>query len=265
MTRILWQNNTTLFPGDQQAFARVWDVLQAYFKRIGRPDTEVTLQHLDRSTNFVRCRYGDYVNSREVVERLIAADGQGYDAAVIGCMTDSGLYEAREAVSLPITAVAEAPMLMSLALGYRFAIVTVDQAIVPNMEKLVRLYGLESRSINRPVRAVDPPLYRQDYLEAIDDPEKTAIPRFEKVARECIRDGAEVVIIGCGYLGPILSSHGYREISGTGALALDPAAPALKLAESLADLRRSMGIEKSRAGYFKPIPQPLFQQIRRAL
>ena len=264
MSRILWQNNTTVFPGGEKDFARVWDVIQAHFKRVGRPDTVVTLQHLDRSTNFVRSRYGDFVNSKEVVECLINAD-KGYDAAVIGCMTDSGLYEAREAVSMPIVAVAEAPMLMSLALGYRFAIVTVDQAIVPNMEKLVRLYGLESRSIYRPVRAVDTPLYRQDYLQAVDDPEKVVIPRFEKVARECILDGAEVIIIGCGYLGPILYSHGYREISGTGALALDPTTSALKLAESLADMRLLAGIEKSRAGYFKPIPENLFEQIREAL
>ncbi|MGE5485589.1 MAG: aspartate/glutamate racemase family protein [Ignavibacteriales bacterium] len=264
MTRILWQNNTNEAPNGVTEFTKVWDVLKRQFKQVARPDTQVELVHLTRSTNNVRSRYGDFVNAAEVVERLVDSEKQGYDAAVIGCMTDSGLYEAREVVSIPVISVAEAAMYVAMLLGQRFAIVTVDSAIVPNMEKLVKLYGLEARSIYRPVRAVEPPLYRADYMEAVTDPYKTAIPRIEEVARECIKDGAEVIIVGCGYLGPILSSHGYRFISGSGAVVVDSAAAALKMAEMMADLRRTAGFEKSRAGYFRPLSDEVVRAIRAA-
>ena len=89
------------------------------------------------------------------------------------------------------------------------------------------------------------------------------IPNFERVARQCIADGAEVIVVGCGYYGPILSMHGYNEIPGTGVPVLDCSAAGLKMAEALVDMRTVIGLNKSSALFFRHPPADVVERIRR--
>jgi len=41
---------------------------------------------------------------------------------------------------------------------------------------------------------------------------KDLLADFEPVALSCIEDGADVIVVGCGYLGPVLTLLNYREI-----------------------------------------------------
>ena len=256
--RILW-NEATSGPREM---APVWQALREYFPRVARPDTEVVLRHLPVSGNYVRSLYTELLNNRAVVENTIAAEREGFDAVVLGCWADP-LWEAREAVDIPVVGIGEAAMLLATTLGYKFAVITVAPGVVPTIALDLRLYGLEDRAIPRPVRSLDPPSDLGLLVESVANPERL-ISNFERVARQCIADGAEVIVVGCGYYGPILTLHGYHEVPGTGVPVVDCSAAGLKLAEALVDLRRSTGLRKSTALFFRSLPREVLDRVRRA-
>lgn len=240
----------------------VWQMLQEYFPKIAFPGTEVVMRHASVSGNYVRSLYTELLNNRAIVETAILGEKDGFDAVVIGCWADP-LWEAREAVNIPVVGIGEASMLLACSLGYKFAIITVAPGVVPTIELDLRTYGMQERAIPRPVRYLDPPSDAEMLLESISDPYRHFIPNFERVARQCIAEGAEVIIVGCGYYGPILSMHGYNEIPGAGVPVLDCSAAGLKMAETLVDLHRSTGLRKSSAMFFNSPPADVIERIRR--
>jgi allantoin racemase len=219
------------------------------------------MRHASVSANYVRSLYTELLNNRAVVENVIAGEQGGFDAVVLGCWADP-LWEAREAVDIPVIGIGEAAMLLATTVGYKFAVITVAPGVIPTIESDLRLYGLQDRAIARPVRTLDPPSDVELLLESVTDPHRRMIPNFERAARACIADGAEVIVVGCGYYGPILSLHGYSAIPGTGVPVLDCSAAGLKLAEALAGLRSSTGLQKSRALYFRSPPRDVIDKVR---
>jgi allantoin racemase len=256
--KILW-NEATSGP---LALDALWQLLRDYFLKVARADTQVEIRHLPVAGNYIRSLYTELVNNRTVVENAVNASNEGFDAVVLGCWADP-LWELRAEMEIPIVGIGEASLLMALTLGARFAVITVDPGVVPLIEMDLRLYGLENRAIHRPVRSLDPSSDVELLLESIADPNARFIPNFERVAKGCIADGAEVIIVGCGYYGPILSSHGYNRISGTDVPVLDCSAAGLKFAEMQADLYKSIGLRKSTIGYFKPSPIEIMREIRK--
>lgn len=256
--RILWNEATT----GVAELDPLWAALRRYFPKVARADTEVVMRHLPLSGNYVRSLYTELLNNWAVVESSAAAEREGFDAVVLGCWADP-LWEAREALNIPVVGIGEAAMLLATTLGYKFAVVTVAPGVIPTIETDLRLYGLQERAISRPVRSLDPPSDLGLLAESVTDPHRRLIPNFERVAHRCIEDGAEVIVVGCGYYGPILSLHGYGEIPGTGVPVVDCSAAGLKLAESLVDLRRSVGLQKSTALYFRNPPEEVMEKVRR--
>lgn len=154
-------------------------------------------------------------------------------------------------------------MLLATMLGQKFAVITVAPGVIPTIEMDLKLYGLESRAILNPVRSLAPPSDARLLIESVSDPFKDLIPRFERVAQGCIADGADVIVVGCGYYGPILSLHGYHRIEGTGVPVVDCSAAGLKMAESLADLHSTIGLAKSTALYYRAVPASILDRVRR--
>lgn len=257
--RVLW-NEATSGP---QELRPLWQMLQAYFPKIAFPGTEVALRHASVSGNYVRSLYTELLNNRAVVETTLQGEKEGFDAVVLGCWADP-LWEAREAASIPVVGIGEASMLLACSLGYKFAVITVAPGVIPTIELDIRAYGMQDRCIYRPVRSLDPPSDMHTLLHSVTDPDKWIIPNFEQVARQCIQEGAEVIIVGCGYYGPILSQHGYNEIPGTGVPVLDCSAAGLKMAEVLVDLQRSTGLCKSSALFFRSPQKEVVDKVRQA-
>jgi allantoin racemase len=257
--RILWDEATSGPP----VMDPVWQLLQKYFAKVAHPDSEVILRHAAVSGNYVRSLHTELLNNPAIVETAIHGEQDGFDAVVLGCWADP-LWEAREAVNIPVVGIGEASMLLACSLGYKFAVITVAPGVIPTIELDLRMYGLQDRAIYRPVRSLDPSSDIELLLESVTDPHKRMIPNFERVARQCIEDGAEVIIVGCGYYGPILTMHGYNEISGTGVPVLDCSAAGLKMAETLAGLHKSIGLNKSSALFFRRPPADVVERIRRA-
>jgi len=257
--RILWDEATSGLP----VMEPVWQTLKGYFPKVARKDTEVVVRHAAVSGNYVRSLYTELLNNHSIVETAINGEQDGFDAVVLGCWADP-LWEAREVLNIPVVGIGEASMLLACSLGYKFAIITVHPGVIPTIELDLRMYGLQDRAIIRPVRTLDPPSDTEMLLESVKEPYRRMIPNFERVARQCIDDGAEVIIVGCGYYGPILTMHGYNEIPGSGVPVLDCSAAVLKMAEILVDLSKSIGLRKSSALFFHCPPADIIEQVRRA-
>lgn len=255
---ILWSEATSGLP----VMGPVWQLLGDYFPKVAFSQTEVVVRHTEYSANYVRSLHTELLNNPGMVELAIQGEEDGFDAVVLGCWADP-LWEAREAVDIPVVGIGEASMLLACSLGYKFAVITVAPGVVPTIELDLKLYGLQDRAIYRPVRSLDPPSDTELLLESVTDPHKRFIPNFERVARECIADGAEVIIVGCGYYGPILTMHGYNEIPGTGVSVLDCSAAGLKMAESLGDLHKRINLSKSTAMFFSRPPDVVVERVRR--
>ncbi len=210
--KIWWQN---IFPPQEQTERETGMVLTASVQEaedrflenlitVARPDTEVEIHHLKHSAYMVHSYYGEMLNNIWLLDGVIEAEKQGYDAVIIGCADDPGLYEARQAVDIPVVAPAEAAMMLACSLGSRFSMVTVMHELVAFCERNIRNYGMEAR-VTRPVRVHDVgENWVNALFEMIMKPD-VLLPEFEELCHACIEDGAEVILPCCCALSPALS------------------------------------------------------------
>jgi allantoin racemase len=149
--KICWIHPTTR--NDQ--LESLWRKLDETVRPALRSDTELEFRFLTKSTNFTRSLYAEHLNSVFMVEAALKAREDGFDGVFLGCWNDP-LWEAREVLDVPVASVGEQSMLAALAMGKRFAVVTVSQKTVSAIENDLAAYGLAGRAIGRPVRSIAP-------------------------------------------------------------------------------------------------------------
>lgn len=249
--KLCWLHPTTRI----EALEPLWTKLEASIRPILRPDTEVEFRFMPRSGNFTRSLYAEHLNSVHMIEAALQAEEEGFDGIFLACWNDA-LWEAREVLTIPVASVGEQSMLAALTMGRRFAVVTVSEKTATAIEMDLFAYGLRDRAITRPVRAIAPESDGTLLCQSVTDPQSDFIPRFEAAARVCIADGAEVILAGCGYYGPLLRSIGYTEIPGTGVPVLDSSAIGMKYLEAMTDIALICGFVKSHRHTFRA-PDPV--------
>ena len=192
---------------------------EATARRYAHPQTEVVAVHPPRHTPQGLGGHGATAWATEATLQLARSRGDGFDAVVIACFEDPGLYGARELLAAPVFGIAESAMLIARTLGHSFSIITTPARYRPITTDLVRLYGLERRCAS--VRTVELP------EPLLDDDTAAAILSIE-ARRALEEDGAEVLIIGCSKL-----SRFDKELERSlGVPVLDGVACAIKLAEA---------------------------------
>lgn len=232
------------------------------FKRVAREDSTIEIRRLKRSSYMVMSPYLELLNTIEVIDGIIQAEKEGFDVAIIGCGNDPGLYEAREAVSIPVVGPTESAMHLACLLGSRFAVITIIQRLVPFVERNLRLYGLESRAIaRRPVRSCEAGFEFPKWFLTPNYINEHIVPPFEKIARECIDEGAEVIVTACCALGPALTMAGYNKVRDTHVPVIDCASVAIKMAELLSDIRKTLGISTSKSLTYKSLPKEIMRKM----
>lgn len=252
--KILWQDIFTRQIPFTQKSEIMWDALARIANRIKSEDTQIDFGWLNRSSELNWFPYIEMINDLEVVDQVIKAEQKGYDAVVIGCYCDPALREARGVVGIPVVGISEAAMAVAQMIGGRFGVVTVWDNYVPIMEKNLRFYGMEQRAIaSRPIRYFN--MDWESFIGAIEGDSAKLLADFEKVARSCIEDGADVIIAGCGYLGPVLSLLDYRVVRGTKVPVIDCGTVGIITAESMVKLHQHIGLSVSRH-VTSPYPLP---------
>lgn len=229
-------------------FSPVWDGFRRYFQLItkARPGTEIQIYFPEKSSWTVHFPYIEFLNNRWFVEAGWKAEKDGCDAVIVGAATDTGLQYLKELLSIPVVGITESACHLACMLGAKFAGITVFRRLIPPKSNLIRFYGLEDRAIPNPIRSCD--LTGEDIAGLFDKNvmDSNIKPKFEAVAKECIKDGAEVIICDDAWLAPALAYFEYFSIPYTGVPVVDASAAAIKLAETLVDLKNTEQLGVSR-------------------
>lgn len=240
-----------------------YDLVKQLFPKVLRPGTEVAFKSVEpglESLAISSSAYFDLLNKKEIIEKIMEAEKEGFDAALVGCFEDPGVREAREIVNIPVIGIGEASMLLACMLGHRFGVVTAnDHKVATALEVMISLLGLRDRAITNPVRTISM-ANRDVFTRGFQEPHLIVSAILDK-AKGCVADGAEVVIIGCAGLGPHCTLSGMTMVEDTGAPLLDCVTIGLKAAEAIIDLKDRLGWPPiSRAGIYA---MPREKDIRR--
>ena len=202
---------------------------------------------LDYGTASIESRVDDELSIPGVIEQAILAEEGGSDAVVINCMDDPGLQAAREAVSIPVAAPAEASMHLAAMLAHRFALITTTEADIPAVEELIARNKMRHQAA--PVRALG-----LSVLELDADPQATLSSLVDVSERAIREDGAGVIIPGCSLLSSTAAEASEMlRTRGVPAPVLNPLLVAVRQAQNMVLL----GITHSPRSYPSPLPKPI--------
>lgn len=174
--------------------------------------------------------YEEVLAAAATVE-LVSRHKADYDAFVIACYGDPGLFAAKEVTDRPVIGIGEASTLLACMIAHRFSVVTVIDRIVPMIEDMITRYGLQDRCAS--VRSSG-----LTVLEIEQDPDRAA-REIVRAARAAVEDdGAEAITLGCAGMG-LVERAVARELSDIPVV--DGVVAGVKAAEALvgAGLRTS--------------------------
>jgi len=208
-------------------------------EKYARRDTEIVARNPERGPESIEGYFDESIATEAVLDLLLRHRGQ-FDAYVISCFGDPGLFAAREVMNVPVIGIAEAAMLTACTLGYRFSVLDVMQRTWPQLEDLIHRYGMKHRCAS--IRAVE--LSVLD-TETKSDEVKDRLVEAGRLAVE--NDRAEVLLLGCaGMTG--LDKEIEKKL---GVPVLDGVVCAVKMAEGLVDY----GVTTSKVCAYKH-PEP---------
>ena len=120
---------------------------------------------------------------------LIERESERTSAFIVACFSDPGLHAAREVSARPVFGIAESGILMALALGNRFGIISILETSIPRHARYLRSMGVDNRLAGDIAIGLG--------VTDLQDEKKT-LGRMSVVAQR-LRDqyGASVLIMGC--------------------------------------------------------------------
>lgn len=208
-------------------------------------DVLVEITDVEQGPGSIESAYEEYLSIPETVKKVVQAEEEGFDGVIVGCYGDPGIDAMREMVKIPVVGPGETSMLVASMLGHRFSIITVLDSIVPSLEKLARIVGVDGKLAS--VRAANIPV-----LDLNKDSETTKQRMLAESEEAMSKDRADVIILGC-------MSMAFMEVSDEMQEKLripvvNPAIVSLKVLEGLI----AAGLTHSKKAY--PIPPKLVNQ-----
>lgn len=151
---------------------------------------------------------------------------KGFDAIVIACFDDTGLYEARRRAGVPVVGIGEAAYHYAMLVAGRFSVVTTLSVSIPVIEENIMRYGLSARCGK--VRASNVPVLE---LERPGSSARDTIS--DEIASALLHDGSDAIVLGCAGMTDLAADLSRRHQVPV----IDGVAAAVKLAEGLVTLR----------------------------
>lgn len=232
----------------------LWGFLEEQIKRLARGRVAINFVHLPFATGGVRTPANRLLNDAAVLACAVDHAKES-DAVVVGCWA-APTENIRAALNHPdspsvVTALPDASVRLVGSIARRAVVLTVSPQLVSIFEgDLARLGALGFHS-DRPVRAYSPETTHDDVVRAIAEPD-FLIEKFDQEAKLAVEDGADAIVVGCGYLAPIFSQAGYTHVKGHPDVSvIDCGRLAMEHAITLLELQ-SHGISATSRGYPAP-------------
>lgn len=155
-----------------------------------------------------------------------SAEPIGFDAIIIACFDDTGLYAARKRTSVPVIGIGEAAYHYAMLVAERFSVVTTLSVSIPVIQENIMRYGLSARCGK--VRASNVPV-----LE-LERPGSAACETIsDEIANALLHDGSDAIVLGCAGMADLAADLSARHRVPV----VDGVAAAVKLAEGLVALK----------------------------
>ncbi len=244
--RIWWQSFA-----DRAQNAPYFKLLPQYLHAIADPGTTVDVHGMSPPDRWLG-RLAEFRCAAAAIANAIEAAAQGYDAFVFGHFQDSGLFEARSAVEIPVIGLGEAKLHWAAQLGRHLALVSIDPVFENWHREQAERYGLGSRVTH--VGGLG--LQVEDFAAAYAGDEaayRRVLDSFTARAMPMVESGADVIVPAGGHPSLLLSREKALKVGH--APVVNSVAVALKCAEVAVKLRRHTGLEPSRGPSFALAPR----------
>ena len=154
------------------------------------------------------------------------ADPLGFDAIIIACFDDTGLYAARRRTKVPVVGIGEAAYHYAMLVAERFSVVTTLSVSIPVIQENIMRYGLSARCGK--VRASNVPVLE---LERPGSVARETIS--DEIATALLHDNSDAIVLGCAGMADLAADLSARH----NVPVVDGVAAAVKLAEGLVTMR----------------------------
>lgn len=230
------------------------NLLRKNFELVKSSDTQIDFQIPQKGITHYEGFYYKSINfygDREVLEGVLRAEQDGYDAVMLCCFADPVLREARQLVNIPVVGPAEASMLMACMMGLKFGVITASPQNAIDVQESIKIHGLSERATL--VKYI--PCTAREQVQAVNDAHHE-INVFCTIAKEVINEGAEILIPGCMLLAPVVRMapgcteypEGLKEVEGVPVM--DVVGVMVKITELLVSLKNSGSAWISRKGFY---------------
>jgi allantoin racemase len=211
------------------------NILQSHAQK----GTVVDITDIESGPSSIESAYEEYLSIPETVKKAVHAEKSGFDGVILGCFGDPGLDALRELVNIPVVGPGETAMHVAAMLGSRFSVVTVLDSVVPSLERLAQVVGLDQKLAS--IRAVGIPV-----LELRKNMDAATIRMMEESQKAIREDKADVIVLGC-------MSMAFMDVSdmmqdSLGVPVVNPAFSSLIILEGLV----SSGLSHSKKAYPRP-------------
>ncbi len=178
-----------------------------------------------------------------MVLQAIEAEKEGVDAIVIDSMGDTGLFECREAVNIPVVGMSDSSCRVAQMLGRKFGIITAGKWHGYALERLMRTYNIFSQFVGFEPLNVQP---FTDFTDSNDGLNQAILSAIDNL----IEKDADTIILGGSYfigrdntISELLRGEKYKDL-----IIIDPLPLAIRFARMLA----SAGLSHSKRIYATP-------------
>jgi len=205
--------------------------------RIASSTTQYEVRSLPSGPASIESEYDEWVTSPYILNEIVRAEKEGFDAVFVSCILDVATNAAREMVKIPVIAAYRTCAAVALTLGDKFGVVTIVDSVVPILFRKTREYGLVEnlagiRSIEVPVLELD--AHREKVLESMVRESRILIDENK----------ADSIILGCtGLVGMAQLLQEKIKVP-----VLDPTPICTKFVELLL----TAGVSQSSHAYYKP-------------
>ena len=227
--------------------------LAAHAAEVCEPQTVVDVKGMPNfytsgitTTDVLGSPYLYHVAYRRIIDQAIHAERQHYDAFVVGSFSEPFVRELRSTVDIPVVSVGESNCLVACSLGKLQALIANVPTVARLVQDHVTDYGLNGRV--QGVYSLASTM-TEDELQAQWSSPESVIARFDAIADEAIRAGADVVIPAEGVLSELLYQQRHRRIHDVPIL--DSFGVCWKYAEMFVQLRQQLGLEVGRAWEYR--------------
>lgn len=204
---------------------RIWDKKdETYLRRFARKGTSIKVVSLKDGPSSLET-FQSMVSVCPAIIELVKSIESDYDAIMINCFGDPCVEAIREIVRVPVLGPGETSMMIASLLGHKFSVISPTKKTALQVESRVRALGIEQRfasAVGLDIAVLD-----------LERDVKKTVKAVVKASEKAVRDGAEVIALGCTGLAYMADEIRKR----LNVPLIEPASLALKVAETLVDLR----------------------------